>query len=260
VRDGRFQPRCDPNPSRGTPSRGVAECSWRSRMSGHIPSDSAAHDAIPSWNCVLGSCGGIAMNCKSWGRTSLHLALGSMLFLVACGLGSDYPPDASKDSGSSSGSSSSGSSCPSPTKLKWTSTGPLATPKSPSGHNFVSLKDFTNVVWHNQHIIYATVFDTTASWNMVNFNLGDWSKADSAPQFYMGNSPTRGAWRRRSFTSPRRSSGCSPTSGASPTRHRATRPSRRCGRRANRRSLGDQACLRVPCRSRPVQRLATRPQ
>jgi prepilin-type processing-associated H-X9-DG protein len=79
-----------------------------------------------------------------------------------------------------------------PSKFKWTSTGPLANPKSPSGRNFVSLKDFTTVIWNNQHIVYATVFDTTESWNMVNFNFTDWSKADSAPQFYMGNSPTRG--------------------------------------------------------------------
>ncbi len=80
-----------------------------------------------------------------------------------------------------------------PSTLKWTSTGPLANPKSPAGHNFVSLKDFTNVVWNNQHVVYATVWDTASGgWNMVNFNFTDWSNADAAPQYYMGDSPTKG--------------------------------------------------------------------
>jgi prepilin-type processing-associated H-X9-DG protein len=56
----------------------------------------------------------------------------------------------------------------------------------------VSLKDFTNVVWNNQHVVYATVMDTKSSWNMVNFNFSDWSQADAAPQYFMGDSPTRG--------------------------------------------------------------------
>jgi hypothetical protein len=91
------------------------------------------------------------------------------------------------------GGSDGGANCPLPAKFKWTSTGPLAQPKSPSGHDFVSLKDFTGVYWNGQYVIYATVFDATKNeWNMVNFNFSDWSMADTVPQYYMANSPTRG--------------------------------------------------------------------
>ena len=83
--------------------------------------------------------------------------------------------------------------CPLPTAFKWTSTGPLASPQSPTGHDFVSLKDFTCVHWNNLFSVYATVYDETVSgWNMVNFNFGDWSDASAASQFYMQNSPTHG--------------------------------------------------------------------
>jgi hypothetical protein len=64
---------------------------------------------------------------------------------------------------------------------------------SPAGHNFVSLKDFTAVHLNDQFIVYATVFDESASaWNMVNFNFSDWPQASAASQFYMQNSPTHG--------------------------------------------------------------------
>jgi hypothetical protein len=96
-------------------------------------------------------------------------------------------------SGGGAGSGSTGMKCPLPTTFKWTSTGVLASPKSPSGHNFVSLKDFTCVHWNNLFHVYATVYDQSASgWNMVYFNFADWSQADAASQFYMQNSPTHG--------------------------------------------------------------------
>jgi hypothetical protein len=83
--------------------------------------------------------------------------------------------------------------CPLPKKFAWTSTGPLASPKSPSGHDFVSLKDFTCVHWNNLFDVYATVYDQSASaWNMVYFGFTDWSQASAASQFYMQNSPTHG--------------------------------------------------------------------
>ena len=74
------------------------------------------------------------------------------------------------------------SSCPFPTTFKWTSTGPLAQPKSPPGRNFVSLKDFTIVRWQDAYHVYATVFDTTKSWSTVYFRFTDWAQADAAEQ------------------------------------------------------------------------------
>jgi hypothetical protein len=95
--------------------------------------------------------------------------------------------------GGSAGAGGSGTTCPLPSTFKWTSSGPLASPKSPSGHDFVSLKDFTCVHWNNLFHVYATVFDQSVSgWNMVYFNFSDWSQADAATQFYMQNSPTHG--------------------------------------------------------------------
>ena len=91
------------------------------------------------------------------------------------------------------GAGGSGMTCPLPTAFEWTSSGPLASPKSPSGHDFVSLKDFTCVHWNNLFHVYATVYDQTVSgWNMVYFNFSDFTQANAASQFYMQNSPTHG--------------------------------------------------------------------
>jgi Glycosyl hydrolase family 62 len=40
--------------------------------------------------------------------------------------------------------------CPLPKTFRWTSTGPLAQPKS----GWVALKDFSSVVFNNQHIVH----------------------------------------------------------------------------------------------------------
>jgi hypothetical protein len=92
-----------------------------------------------------------------------------------------------------SGAGGVATTCPLPTTFKWTSTGPLASPKSPPGHDFVSLKDFTCVHWNDLFHVYATVFDQAVNgWNMVYLNFSDWSEAGAASQFYMQNSPTHG--------------------------------------------------------------------
>lgn len=79
-----------------------------------------------------------------------------------------------------------GTSCPFPTTFKWTSSGPLAQPKSPAGHEFVSLKDFTHVFFNNQHIVYASVFDkTTNGYSSVSLVFKDWPDMASANQTYM---------------------------------------------------------------------------
>ncbi|CAK7235851.1 Alpha-L-arabinofuranosidase axhA-2 [Sporothrix curviconia] len=64
------------------------------------------------------------------------------------------------------------STCSLPSKYSWTSTGPLATPKT----GWTSLKDFTNVVYKGQHLVYATTHDTGSKWGSMAFGLfGNWS-------------------------------------------------------------------------------------
>ncbi len=76
------------------------------------------------------------------------------------------------------GTAGSSATCPLPTAFKWTSTGAIAEPKS----GWVSLKDFTNVVYDNQHIVYMTTHDTGSAWGAAMFTFGDWPQAATAAQ------------------------------------------------------------------------------
>ena len=71
--------------------------------------------------------------------------------------------------------------CPLPKTFKWTSTGPLAQPKS----GWVSLKNFSDVVFNNQHIVYYSGGSTSGNWIAGMMVFADWPEMATATQYTM---------------------------------------------------------------------------
>ena len=90
--------------------------------------------------------------------------------------GSGAPDAGVRDGGGAGGSAT--TTCPLPTTFKWTSSGPLAQPKS----GWVSLKDFSSVVFNNQHIVYMSTVDSAGSYALATMTFTDWPQMATATQ------------------------------------------------------------------------------
>lgn len=72
----------------------------------------------------------------------------------------------------------SGEVCPLPSTFQWTSTQPIAQPKS----GWVSLKDFTVTMHQDKYVVYMTTHDTGETWGAAMFTFDDFAGAATATQ------------------------------------------------------------------------------
>ncbi len=69
--------------------------------------------------------------------------------------------------------------CALPTTFEWTSTGPLAQPQN----GWLSLKDFSCVVYNDEYIVYMSTVNSSGSYGGGMMTFTNWSQMATATQY-----------------------------------------------------------------------------
>ncbi len=119
---------------------------------------------------------------KMWGNGVVTAASVLYFLAICCSLSvcfaADPVPAVTQDSVAANLSSTL-SPCALPDTFKWTSTGPLAQPKS----GWLALKDFSSVVYNNQHIVYMSRVNDSGNYGGAMMTFTDWSQMATATQY-----------------------------------------------------------------------------
>jgi hypothetical protein len=129
---------------------------------------------------------------KMWGKGVFTVAAVLWFSAICCSLpvcfAADSVPAGTQNSIAVNVTSTS-SPCMLPKTFKWTSTGPLATPQNGS----LSMKDFSSVVYHNQHIVYMSTVNNSGDYAGAMMTFTNWSQMATATQYLLpkgGVAPT----------------------------------------------------------------------
>lgn len=82
-----------------------------------------------------------------------------------------------------------------PSSFRWSSSGPLITPKSDASHNLVAVKDPSVVYYNGRWNVFASTVNSSGGYGMEYLSFTDWSQAASAPQYYLDQSGIGGGYR-----------------------------------------------------------------
>jgi endo-1,4-beta-xylanase len=74
---------------------------------------------------------------------------------------------------------------PLPSGFRWRSSGPLVAPKSDATHDLVAVKDASVVKVGRRWHMFVSIVDTAGNYSMAYLSFTDWSRAGSAPLFYL---------------------------------------------------------------------------